>query len=387
MSIFLDEQIKNRNLPELLKLHSGKHVNSIKDWEVRRQEIIALLENTCYGKTPDVNCEVSADVIMEDDNAVCGKAMLKRVMISITMDYLAGGFPSFSHKYTHPYVWGDKIKSREVLSFPINIIVPKMKNKAPMFLYASFSPVVETDNVPIEEIVDQGYGIASFYYQDVTADRKDEYPRGNALYPDSSNKTEWGALSKWAWAFSRVMDYIQKVEGVDSEKIAVCGASRLGKAALWSGANDGRFSLVVPMISGTGGASFYRENKREDINHLIRCFPYWFCRNYLEYKSDEKNLPYDSHFLLSLVAPRNLYLFSGEEDSCVDYEGEYLAAYSASAAYRIYSKKGFVAEDNFPEPGQKFHEGEIGYHLRSGPHCVSRYDWNSLIQYRNIHNV
>jgi hypothetical protein len=303
------------------------------------------------------------------------------------MDFAQGGEPSFSHKYAVSYACGEQIKAREVLSFPVNIIIPKKKEKAPMFLYASFSPVMETDNIPVEEIVDQGYGLISFYYQDITPDKKDDYLSGNALYPDASDKTQWAAVSKWAWAFSRVMDYVETLEGVDAEKVAVCGASRLGKAALWAGANDERFPLVVPMISGTGGVSLYRDNKREKIDHLIRCFPYWFCRNYLEYSGNEHGLPFDSHFVISLIAPRHLYFFSGEADTCVDYEGEYLAAFAASGVYKLYGKNGFIAEDKLPEPGQKYHDGEIGCHLRTGPHCVSRHDWNSIIEYRIKHDV
>lgn len=387
MSDFLRHETDKRNIPDLMDIGDGRKVENLADWEIRKKQIHELLSNYCYGVTPDLHPEVVGETLVETSDACCGKAVQMKVNITITMDWTAGATPSFSYRYITPYVWGDSIKSRETLTFPINIIIPKNINKPPMFLYASFSPMLSAGNVPVEEIIDQGYGIASFYYQDVIPDRKDDYEQGKVLYGDASIKNEWGALAKWAWAFSRVMDYLQTLDSIDANKIAVCGASRLGKAALWAGINDERFPLVVPMISGTGGASLYRQNEREQIDHLIKSFPHWFCRNYHYFMGDTDVLPFDAHFLLAMVAPRNLYIFSGEDDSCVDYKNEFLAASEASLAYKLYGKKGLLADDKYPVPISKYHDGEIGYHLRFGPHCVSRHDWNALIEYRNKHNV
>ena len=386
MNGFLREEINKRGVPDLFTSLNGDKVNNLSDWEDRKKEIKTLLERECYGITPDANCEVKPEVLIESDEAVCGKAYQKRVNLTVSMPYKWDRWPSFSYRYTARPPWGGPEELVEKLTFPINVFIPKDVENPPMFIYASFSPVLGSD-MPLEEIIDQGYAITSFYYQDIVPDSKDDFLAGKVLNGDSSDKSEWAAIAKWAWAYGRIMDYLETLGGFDKDKVAACGASRLGKATLWAGAQDERFSLTVPMISGTGGAALYRENKKENIAHLIDSFPHWFCGNYQKYHGKEDTLPWDSHFVMSLVAPRNLYIFSGEDDGVVDSESECLAAKAATPVYEMYGKKGLVEQDEYPKAGDEWHEGSIGYHLRKGPHCVSRHDWNALIRYRKKHNV
>jgi hypothetical protein len=54
-------------------------------------------------------------------------------------------------------------------------------------------------------------------------------------------------------------------------------------------------------------------------------FPYWMAVNFQKYAGHGNELPVDAHFLISLIAPRPLFLNTGSEDRWGDPHGEFLA--------------------------------------------------------------
>jgi len=88
--------------------------------------------------------------------------------------------------------------------------------------------------------------------------------------------------------------------------------------------------------------------------------------------------------LAALVAPRLLYVASASEDLGAGPWGEFLTARHASPAWRLYGCEGLV-EDVPYRIGATFAGGRVGYHLRKGPHDLTKYDWNLFMDFADAH--
>ena len=241
--------------------------------------------------------------------------------------------------------------------------------------------------MPVEEIIDNGFAVISFCYQDITKDN-DDFTDGLAgvLYENGKRgKNEAGKITLWSWAAQRVMDYAQTLDNLDLNNSIVCGHSRLGKTALLTAATDKRFKFAFSNNSGCCGAALSRGKNGEKIADICSAFPYWFCEEFLNYINNEDKMPFDQHYLAAAIAPRYVYISSAKEDIWADPVSEMLTCVAISEVYERYGEKGFVCADRLPRVGDVFHDGCVGYHLRDGLHYFSREDWNKAMTFVKKH--
>jgi len=349
----IKELLENRALPPVL---------TEKDWAARRNELKALLCQHVYGYLPLPPRKMISTVLSEEITFCASKAIYRKVLLTVLTE--TGEF-----------------------SFPIHCVVPNTKELCPVIVHINFRDAVPDIYMPTEEIVDHGFAVVSFGYNDVTMDNNN-FMDGLAgtFFPTGVRQgASAGKIMLWAWAAMRVMDYLQEQEWADKKRIAVAGHSRLGKTALVTGALDERFSFVYSNDSGCCGAAISRGKVGESVSRICTKFPFWFCENFKQYIDNEEALPLDQHFLLSMIAPRYLYVASAQEDEWADPNSEYLGCHAVSPVYEMLGKTGFAAPDRLPEPGDTFHDGTIGYHLRTGSHYFSRYDWLRFMEFMNKH--
>lgn len=325
-----------------------------------REEMTEILQREEYGFMPAPPEKISfSKKPLRNENIFAGKGKLWEISISCT------------------------VKGRD-FTFPVTLMLPEGEGPHPFFVNISFEKNIPNFYFPAEEILDNGFAAFNLYYGDITSDNGD-FTDGLAgvLYPDGKrNDTDCGKLAMWAWAASRCLDYAETEPNLDMTKAAVCGHSRLGKTALLAGATDQRFRFVHSNDSGCSGAAIARENTGEKISDICRNFPYWFCENYQKYVNNERNMPFDQHFLIASIAPNFVSVASASEDDWACPENEQLSCFAASPAFEKLGMKGFVC-DKKAEIGEKFFEGSIGYYLRKGRHFFSREDWNSFISFIN----
>lgn len=357
----LDQLLQNKDYLPILSMNDGTPVTQA-SWQQRRHEMLQLLMQYSYGRTPAAPDYLECSTKSMDSDAYAGKVIEERICVGFRAD-------------------------RGFFTFPITLYTPKHAKKPPVFLHLAFRPAPDR-YIPVEEITDAGFALIVLCYKDVVNDNLGgDYSDGIAKYFGTTTQRapdEWGKIGMWAYAASRVMDYIvQERADLDAEHVAVIGHSRLGKTALWTAAQDQRFFAAISNNSGYGGAASAKDGHGERIHDFLYWGSWdWFCENFKEYtdeKEDQK--PYDQSFLLALIAPRYLLVGSAAEDLGADPPSEFLTTLHASSAWNLLGKPGLITPDQMPKEKDVLHQGCVGYHLRPGKHFLSREDWNYYIQF------
>jgi hypothetical protein len=396
----LDEsRVPAYTLPDPLVDSHGKHITTKDEWmNKRRPELLRLFETEVYGRPPQETPKIEFHVDSEKRDALAGKAVSKQVTILVST-------------------------SRGQLPLHLLLYIPKSDRPVPVFLGLNFhgNQSVHSDpaiaicqswvqNQPeghivdhratedsrgsdaarwqVEQVIGRGYGLATMCCDDIDPDFYDGFQNG--VHPlfyrpgqTEPDVDEWATIGAWAWGLSRALDYLETDSAVDAKRVAVVGHSRLGKTVLWAAAQDQRFAMAISNESGCGGAALSKRIFGETVALINKNFPHWFCRNFRKYNDREELLPVDQHMLVALIAPRPVYVASASEDRSADPRGEFLSVKNAETVYQLFGIAGLGTGD-MPPVDHPIGD-TIRYHIRTGKHDITAYDWQQYLDFADAH--
>jgi len=391
-----ESKVPPYTLPDPLQTANGRRITTEEEWlQYQRPRMLQLFADNVYGRMPGNPKDEHFEVTSVDSSALNGKAVRKQITIYFTEDasspsmhvllYLPKSAKGPVAVFTGLNFHGNQaVDADKGIDLPTGWIDNEEDKHITGFHATEASRGTDSSRWPLREIIDNGYGVATAYYGDLEPDYPEGWKTGirTTLKKELGIKeNEWGAIGAWAWGLSRMMDYLETDSAVNAQQVVITGHSRLGKTALWAAANDTRFAIVVSNDSGEGGAALSKRFFGETIEKINNAFPHWFSPSYKKYNGHAELLPVDQHILLSLMAPRPLYVASAEDDLWADPKGEFLSAKNAGPVYALFGKKG-LGVDSMPPVNSPVGE-TIRYHIRTGKHDITLYDWQQYIDFAN----
>ncbi|MBI4586448.1 MAG: acetylxylan esterase [Planctomycetes bacterium] len=380
-------------LPDPLAMRGGEPIKTKEDWLARRRpELKALFQHYMYGYLPPPPEKIEFALEREDGNYFGGKAAKKEVAISfgppaMPKIHLLLVIPNAGKKPAPVFLGLNFCGNHAVVNDPS---VPPPAG----WIYSSCAGVKdnraaeggrgsEVDTWAIEQSIDRGYAVATFYNGDIDPDQPDFT---DGLHPHffkpgqtKPGPHDGGTIAAWAWGLHRAVDYLHRDPDIDTERIAVVGHSRNGKTALLAAALDERIALAIPHQAGCGGTAPSRGKIGESVKQINDRFPHWFCGEFKKFNDEPQRLPFDQHCLIALVAPRPVLLSNAVEDTWANPEGQFEMLEAAEPVYRLLGAGGLDAKAR-PELG-KLSGGKLGYYIRAGKHSMTRDDWKVFLDF------
>jgi hypothetical protein len=387
-------------MPNPLVMLDGRKVTSREQWEKeRRPELKELFQHYMYGYLPQP-VPVTATLERSDANALGGSATLQEVKLSfgpsdtppihlllVTPNRGQGPYPvfvgmNFAGNHT---VIADPAVRLPTVWMPKNF--PGVKdNRA-----TDAGRGTQVKVWALEQSINRGYAVATFYCGDVDPDRWDNregiQPHIAKLGITRPGPDDWGTVAAWAWGIHRVVDYLQSAPNIDKSRIAVVGHSRLGKTALLAAAFDDRIALAIPHQAGCGGTAPSRSHnpKAETVKQINENFPHWFDGYFKQFNDQPDRLPFDQNCLVALCAPRAVLVTSANEDQHANPPGMFDVLKAADPVYQLLGGRGLDLATTSATDAGTIMSGRLGYYHRPGKHSMTTDDWKVFLDYAEKH--
>ncbi|MGY3091313.1 hypothetical protein ACVWYF_004379 [Hymenobacter sp. UYAg731] len=288
-------------LPDPFKWANGNgRSTSFSDWECRRNEIKAQIENYEIGTKPtrpqNITASYAAGVLTVN---VTANGQTMTLTSQVTLPTGTGPFPA---------------------------------------IIGMNSP---SGSVPTTVFSSRNIATITFNHNQVTTygnpQLTDPYYR---LYPNQTLANS-GQYSAWAWGVSRIIDGLELVQAslpINLQRIGVTGCSYAGKMALFSGAFDERVALTIAQESGGGGAPAWRVSETLGAVEKLGATDYrWFKDDMVQFAdTNVVRMPHDHHELMAMIAPRALLVTANTDFEWLANPAAYVSARAASVVWSTF---------------------------------------------------
>ncbi len=353
------------DLPNPFVFDDGTPLRSPDDWKKRREEIYKTAVELQYGVMPP-----------------------KPEFIEVELLYACVGYP---HSYR--IITGTK---ENPIIFMMYVFRADVRKKAPAVITGDLCFKFPLDNEYIEAFTKNGIDLVCFNRCELAPDvashnlkatlsESGEYELAKQTfdkildgdcggqvkraYPEYS----FGTIGAWAWGYSRCVDALEILGFTEMDAIAFTGHSRGAKTAALAGALDERAAIVNPNATCAGGYSGYRISidaetesgkieTSEPLSNIINYYPTWLGAKMCEFVDKEELLPFDSHYLKAMIAPRVLLVTEAASDIMGNPVGSYQTTEAASEVYKFLGC-----------------EDRLFWHFRSGVHDQNAEDLRALV--------
>ena len=343
----VDELPEIKELPNPFVFLDGTSVETRRDWERRRKEMIAMALHYQFGHAPPAPAADKLKVETVSETPALNEQAVKRVV------RLRFG-PDNS------------------VALLLGIHTPKnRRGPFPVIVHNSHG-IFEVEDQVVADLVARGYMLVSYQRTDLHPDwgkdplAKKRQDRGDArrAYPDH----DWGCLRVWAWGGSVTINWLSTLPEVDMNKIVCTGHSRGGQTAALMGMLDKRVAVVAPNAGGsiTTGCHRFGNKSRRIKDKMNSTNAYWFHPNLIPFGDQETRLPFDLHFIKASVAPRAWFNANGLTDK-LNVEGSMVSWRAAREVYDWLGVKERCAQ-----------------WYRDGGHDQGSQDWTALADFADF---
>jgi hypothetical protein len=249
----------------------------------------------------------------------------------------------------------------EEIQFGLQLFVPATKLVRCMIVCGDGCWRTMSD-AALRNLLRNDCGIALFNRTEIAPDMPLHSDRAEAAtlyraYPNAN----FGAISAWAWSYSRVVDAIATLSELANVPIAFTGHSRGGKAVLLAGASDLRAAFVHANNAGILGSAPLQHVgvASETWQALVQTYPQWVSGRLQKLAAEGGTLSLEQDSLLSAISPRKLLITQATDDAWANPLG------TAHLVEKI--RPGFA--------------GKLRLIERQGGHPMLDADWRALVDF------
>ncbi len=380
------EKVSSYTPIDLLKMNNGTVITTEDQWwNERRPELLKDVQEQLWGVIPPDSILPDVTWIVSDTLIRSGFSAYRQKIITGNID--VSGYPAVR----------DTPKIAAYLRIPAFASGP-----VPVFIiFSPFGAGYGFGNFNLffldnywNIIGPKGYGVCII---DPTMLQPDNgrfltsYLIGLCSQGNWRKPTDWGTLAAWSWGVSRLVDYFETDPDVNADQLGLSGHSRYGKATLVAMAYDERIAFAFPSCSGSLGTKMNRRHWGQDLENSSWDQEYhWTAGNFFKWMGPLnpdrylprkiENCPVDAHSLLSLCAPRPVFINGGNGDTWTDPYGMYLTCVGATPVYELLGVDGVIMNDAKPQLDAAYISGQIAYRYHDGGHTDVP-DWPAVLEF------